>query len=93
MFLYEVQQKFYLSNDIINHLKYIHFEIGKRYCFEFDALGNNGAYVHLFIGSEPKVFAFNSDVDYKKYIAINVFKEYSEIKKQLLDCKLWIDRG
>ena len=28
----------FLSNDIINYLKYIYFKIGNRYCFEFDAM-------------------------------------------------------
>ena len=43
-----------LDNDIINFLKSICSEIGERYCFEFDAIGCDGDYVHLFVGAEPK---------------------------------------
>jgi len=43
-----------LDNDIINFLKSICYDIGERYCFEFDAIGCDGDYVHLFVGAEPK---------------------------------------
>jgi len=39
---------------IINFLKSICYDIGERYCFEFDAIGCDGDYVHLFVGAEPK---------------------------------------
>jgi putative transposase len=54
IFIYEVSGKIILDNDIINYLKYIFFEIGKRYFFEFDIIGKNGGNVHLFVGAEPK---------------------------------------
>jgi Transposase IS200 like. len=38
----------------IAQLKGICSEIGKRYCFEFDAIGTDGDHVHIFVGSEPK---------------------------------------
>ena len=38
----------------IDQLKEICVEIGKRYCFEFDAIGADGDHVHIFVGSEPK---------------------------------------
>ena len=35
-------------------LKEICSEIGKRYWFQFDAIGTDVDHVHIFIGSEPK---------------------------------------
>ncbi len=44
-----------LSNsDKTIHLKEICLEIGKRYWFQFDAIGTDGDNVHVFVGAEPK---------------------------------------
>ncbi len=43
-----------LDKEIIHFLKNICFEIGERYCFEFNAIGTDGNHVHLFVGAEPK---------------------------------------
>ncbi len=37
-----VRKKFILDNAVINYLRYILFEIGKRHCFEFDVISTNG---------------------------------------------------
>ncbi|AKB74315.1 Mobile element protein [Methanosarcina lacustris Z-7289] len=40
--------------EFINFLKQICFEIGEKYCFEFDAIDTDGDHVHLFVRAEPK---------------------------------------
>jgi len=48
------RKKFLLDAEIIIFLKNVCFEIGERYCFEFDAIVADGDHVHLFVGAEPK---------------------------------------
>ena len=47
-------KKFCLDNDIINYLKNICFEIGKRYRFDFDAVDTENDLVHIVASAEPK---------------------------------------
>ena len=44
----------FLGNGIINYLEDICFEIGRRYCFDFDAICTDGDHLHIFVVSEPK---------------------------------------
>jgi len=48
------REKLLLDSDCINYIKFICSEIGKRYCFDFDAIGTGGDHVHIFIGAVPK---------------------------------------
>jgi len=52
--LYEVSEKILFRYDIINYLKNICFEIGKRYRFDFDVVGTDSDLVHLVVSAEPK---------------------------------------
>ena len=54
VFCMKYRKKLLLETELINFLKTICFEIGERYCFEFDAIGTDGDHVHLFVGAEPK---------------------------------------
>ncbi len=60
-------------------LKYIRFKIGKRYCFEFDVIGNDD-HVNFFVGSELNYFFTIVMQIIKSTTARKYFKEYSEIK-------------
>jgi len=53
-FFMKYRKKFDLDNDIINYLKNMCFEIGKRYRFDFDAVGNDSDLVHIVASAEPK---------------------------------------
>jgi len=48
------RKKLLIDSDRINYIKFICSEIGKRYCFDFDAIGTDGDHVHIFIGAAPK---------------------------------------
>jgi putative transposase len=45
-------------------LKNICFEIGEKYCFEFDETGTDGDQVHLFVGAEPEYSPVKIYADY-----------------------------
>jgi REP element-mobilizing transposase RayT len=55
-----------LKNEILDFLKKVCSEIGERYCFEFDAIGCDGDYIHIFVGFKPNML-FQSNADYKNY--------------------------
>ena len=86
-------KKLLLDIELINFLKNICFEIGERYCFEFDAIGTDGDHVHLFVGAEPKYSPSKVMQILKSITARQIFKEYPEIKKQLWGGEFWSDGG
>ena len=54
VFCIKYRNKLLIDRDRINYIKFICSEIGKRYCFDFDAIGTDGDHVHIFIGAAPK---------------------------------------
>ena len=48
------RKKLLYGTDRIEFFKEICTGIGKRYWFEFDALGTDGDHVHVFVGAAPK---------------------------------------
>ncbi len=64
-------KKFCLDNDIINYLKNICFEIGKRYRLDFDVVGTDSDLVHLVVSAEPK---------YSSPIVMQIIKSIPEKK-------------
>ena len=77
------RKSFLLDTEIISFLKTICFEIGERYCFEFDAIGTDGDHVHLFVGAEPKYSPSIVMQIIKSITARKIFKEFPVIEKQL----------
>ncbi len=75
------RKNFILDAEIISFLKTICFEIGERYCFEFDAIDTDGDHVHLFVGAEPKYSPSKVMQIIKSITARQIFKQYFEIKK------------
>ena len=83
VFCMKYRKSFLLNTEIISFLKTICFEIGERYCFEFDAIGTDGDHVHLFVGAEPKYSPSRVMQIIKSITARKIFKEFPEIKKHL----------
>jgi putative transposase len=93
VFCMKSRKNLLLDAEIISFLKTICFEIGERYCFEFDAIGTDGDHVHLFVGIEPKYSPSRVMQIIKSITARQIFKEYPEIKEQLWSGELWSDGG
>jgi putative transposase len=49
------------QKDNIDSLRIIFQEIGEGYWFEFDEIGTDGDYVHVFVGAAPKLVAFKNN--------------------------------
>lgn len=93
VFCVKYRKKLLLDLVIINFLKKTCFEIGERYCFEFDAIGTDGDHVHLFVGAEPKYSTLKVMQIIKSITARQIFKKHPEIKKQLWGGEFWSDGG
>ena len=93
VFCVKYRKKLLLEMEFVNFLKNICFEIGERYCFEFDAIGSDGDHVHLFVGAEPKYFPSKVMQIIKSITARQTFKQHPDIKKQLWGGELWSDGG
>ncbi len=78
---------------MIEFRKHICFEIGKRYWFEFDAIGTDGDHVHIFVGAAPKYSPSKVMQIIKNSSAKQMSKAYPEIKKELLGGEFWSDGG
>jgi len=93
VFCIKYRKKLLFENDSIEFFKEVCSEIGKRYWFEFDALGTDGDHVHVFVGAAPKYAPSNVMQIIKSITAKNIFKKYPEIKKQLWGGEFWSDGG
>ncbi len=87
------RKKLLLDESKIEYFKNLCSEIGKRYWFEFDALGTDGDHVHVFVGAAPKYALSRVMQIIKSITARELFKLYPEIKKQLWGGELWSDGG
>jgi putative transposase len=83
VFCVKYRKNLLLGTELFNFLKNVCFEISDRYCFEFDAISSDGDHVHLFVGAEPKYSPSKIMQIIKSITARQIFKQYSEIKKQL----------
>jgi putative transposase len=87
------RKKLLLRSERIIRLKEICSEIGKRYWFQFDAIGTDGDHVHIFIGSEPKYAPSKVMQIIKSIAAKQIFKDFPEIRKELWGGEFWSDGG
>jgi putative transposase len=80
MIFYVLSIVIFLGNGIINYLKDICFEIGRRYCFDFDAICTDGDHVHLWLVVNQNIF-FQTWWRSKKNQERQIFEEYILLKK------------
>ena len=87
------RKKLLLEKERVEFIKHICFEIGKRYWFEFDAIGTDGDHVHVFVGAAPKYSPSKVMQIIKSISAKQMFKAFPEIKKELWGGEFWSDGG
>ena len=87
------RKKLLLRSERVIRLKEICSEIGKRYWFQFDAIGTDGDHIHIFVGSEPKYAPSKVMQIIKSIAAKQIFKDFPEIRKQLWGDEFWSDGG
>jgi putative transposase len=87
------RKKLLINSDRINYIKFICSEIGKRYCFDFDAIGTDGDHVHIFIGAAPRYSPSRVMQIVKSITARELFKKFPGVRKQLWGGKSRSDGG
>ena len=87
------RKKLLLRSERVIRLKEICSEIGKRYWFQFDAIGTDGDHVHILVGSEPKYAPSKVMQIIKSIAAKQIFKDFPEIRKELWGGEFWSDGG
>jgi len=93
VFCIKYRKKLLFDTDRIIFFKEVCSEIGKRYWFEFDAIGTDGDHVHVFVGAAPRYAPSNIMQIIKSITAKNIFKKYPDIKKQLWGGHFWSEGG
>ncbi len=93
VFCIKYRKKLLLDNDRIEFFKEVCSEIGKRYWFQFDAIGTDGDHVHVFVGAAPRYAPSNVMQIIKSITAKNIFKKYPDIKNQLWGGHFWSEGG
>lgn len=86
-------RKAVLSENIFEFLKSICKNIEERYYFNFDALGSDGDHFHLVVEAAPRYAPSRVMQICKSITAIQLFKKFPEIKKDLWGGELWSDGG
>lgn len=80
-------------DDRFEFLKEICKGIEERYWFEFDSIGTDGDHVYMLVGAAPRYAPSRVMQIIKSITAIQLFKKYPEIKRQLWGGEFWSDGG
>lgn len=66
-------------------------EIGERYEIEVESLGADQNHIHLLCSAHPKIGPGDSARIYKSITAIQLFKAFPDLRKELWGGKFWSD--
>ena len=84
-------RKLVLKDELAKRVKEIFQEISERYEFEIDTMEVSEDHVHLFLAAPPR-YSPSQIVQIMKSISAKViFREFSEVEKQLWGGELWND--
>ena len=84
-------RKVVFDNKVDEALKNICLEIEKRYQIKFIEIGTDGDHVHFLVQSVPTYSVTKLVTMIKSLTARHIFKECSEVKKQLWGGEFWSD--
>src|SRR3989344_6371291 len=78
---------------IFDFMKHVCEGISARYFLNFDALGTDGDHVHLVVEGAPRYASSRIMQVCKSILAIQLFKQFPELKEELWDGEFWSDGG
>jgi putative transposase len=93
VFCVKYRRKLLKDVNRIDYIKYICYELGEKYWFDFDAIGTDGDHVHVFVGAAPRYSPSRVMQIIKSITAREFFKQFPEVKKQLWGSEFWSDGG
>ena len=86
-------RKTVLTEAIFESLKLVCKEIEERYYLTFDALGSDGDHFHLVVEAAPRYAPSRVMQICKSITAIQIFKQFPEVKQDLWGGEFWSDGG
>ena len=82
-----------ISSDVFEFIKIICKGIEDRYFLRFDALGSDGDHLHIVIEGAPRYAPSRIIQVCKSILAIQLFKQFPELKEELWGGEFWSDGG
>ena len=82
-----------ISTEVFEFMKMICEQISIRYFLTFDALGSDGDHLHVVVEGAPRYAPSRIMQICKSILAIQVFKQFPEIKDELWSGEFWSDGG
>ena len=82
-----------INNEIFDFMKLICGGITKRYYLYFDALGSDGDHLHVVVEGAPRYSPSRIMQICKSILAIQVFKQFPELREELWNGEFWSDGG
>ena len=86
-------RKSLISSEIFEFMKQICVGIEERYFLHFDAIGSDGDHLHVVVESPPRYSPSRIMQICKSILAIQVFKQFPEVKRELWGGEFWSDGG
>ena len=86
-------RKCLITPPIFEFFKTICKEIEERYYFNFEALGSDGDHLHLVVEAAPRYAPSRIIQICKSISAIQIFKQFPEIREELFGGEFWSDGG
>ena len=93
MFCIKYRKNLFLENQIVEYFKDILRKVGERYYFVFETIGVDQNHVHLLVQAAPRYSPSSVVQIIKSITAIELFKKFPEIKKELWGGEFWNDAG
>src|SRR3989304_886030 len=82
VFCIKYRKKLLFENEKVEFFKQVCLEIGKRYWFEFDAIGSDGDHIHVFVGAAPRYAPSNVMQIIKSITAKHILNENKTTKRR-----------
>ena len=86
-------RKSILTSEIFEFIKKICKEIEERYYLHFDALGSDKNHLHIVVEGAPRYAPSRIMQICKSVLAIQIFKQFPEVKEELWRGEFWSDGG
>ena len=86
-------RKSLITKEMFEFIKGVCKDIDKRYYLHFDALGSDINHLHLVVEGAPRYAPSRIMQICKSILAIQIFKQFPEVKKELWGGEFWSDGG
>ena|SRR3990172_5542448 len=86
-------RKCLITAEVFEFIKQICMGIEERYYLNFDALGSDGDHLHVVVEGAPRYSPSRIMQICKSILAIQIFKQFPQIKEGLWNWEYWSDGG